>query len=217
LTAQHQQQQHSHQQAQGQQQKQQSQTQGQGSSQFTTSNGQFYNSMNSAGNGTNFELGYGIPRSESAEPPLAQQYPAFGAQPGLYNTVNPALTPAAMQMQYQQSMMARGGPPMNNFYPSLQGGFGGYHTPSPSIDQYRSQNLINGSPIQPPVSSQMPPMPNNQSPYGAPGFGMPMGINGFGYAGMNGMQQQNVPYMQEQGNNRRGRVGYNQQSARDQF
>ncbi|KAH8909720.1 hypothetical protein BR93DRAFT_992636 [Coniochaeta sp. PMI_546] len=217
-TAQHHQQQHSHQQAQSQQQKQQSQSQGQASSQFTASNGQFYNSANPAGNATNFELGYGIPRSESAEPPLAQQYQAFGAQAGLYNTVNPALAPAAMQMQYQQSMMARGGPPMNNFYPAIQAGFGGYHTPSPSIDQYRGQNLVNGSPIQPPVPSQVGPMPNNQSPYGAPGFSLPMGINGFGYSGMNGLQQQqNVPYMQDQGNNRRGRVGYNQQFARDQF
>lgn len=214
-TTQQHQQQHSHQQAQGHQQKQQSQSQGQAQSQFTTSNGQFYNSMNPAGNATNFDLGYGIPRSESVEPPLASQYPAFGAPGGLYNAVNPAMAPAAMQMQYQQNMMARGGPPMNSYYPAMQAQFGGYHTPSPSIDQYRSQNLVNGSPV-PPVNAQMAPMPNNQGPYGAPGFGMPMGINTFGYGGMNGMQQQQ-PYMQEQGNNRRGRVGYNPQSARDQY
>ncbi|KAJ9142530.1 Protein JSN1 [Coniochaeta hoffmannii] len=192
-TAQHHQQQHSHQQAQGQPQKQQAQSQAQAQSQFAPNNGQFYNSMGAAGNASNFDIGYGIPRSESVEPPLAPQYPAFGAQAGLYPS-------AAMQLQYQQGMMARGGPPMSSYYPTAQ--FGGYHTPSPSIDQYRSQNLVNGSPV-PPVSAQMAPMASNQSPYGAPGFGMPMGINGFGYGGMNGMQQQ--PYMQEQGNNRRGR------------
>lgn len=214
-TAQHHQQ-HSHQQAQAQaqQQKQQAQSQGQAQGQFATGNGQFYNSMNQAGNATNFDLGYGIPRSESAEPPLAPQYPAFGAQGGLYNTVNPALATAAMQMQYQQSMMARGGPPMNSYYPAVQAQFGGYHTPGPAIDQYRGQNLVNDSPV-PPVSAQMSPMSNNQGPYGAPGFGMPMGVNGFGYGGMNAMQQQ--PYIQEQGNNRRGRVGYNSHPARDAY
>jgi protein JSN1 len=104
---------------------------------------------------------------------------------------------------------------MNNFYPALQAGFGGYHSPSPSLDQYRSQNLVNGSPIQPPVTAQMPAMVNNQGAFGAPGFGMPMGMNSFGYGGMNGMQQ-NVPYMQEQGNNRRGRVGYSPQAGSHQ-
>jgi protein JSN1 len=205
----HQSQQHPHQQAQGQQQKQQSQPQGQAQNQFGSSNGQFYNSMSPAGNASNFEPGYGIPRSDSVEPP---QYPPFSGQAGLYPAVTPAMAPNAMQMQYQQSMMARGGPPMNSYYPAMQAQFGGYHTPSPSIDQYRSQNLINGSPV-PPVNAQMAPMPSNQSPYGAPGFGMPMAINGFGYGAMSGMPQQ-PPYMQEQGNSRRGRVSQTLCSSR---
>ncbi|KAB5558210.1 hypothetical protein GE09DRAFT_963613 [Coniochaeta sp. 2T2.1] len=204
--AQHHQPQHPHQQGQGQQQKQQNQPQAQAQSQFAAGNGQYYNPMNLGGNPSDFELGYGIPRSDSVEPP--QQFPAFGPPGGLYN---PALTPA-MQMQYQQGMMARGGPPMNTFYaPAAQAGYGGYHTPSPSVDQYRPQGLVNGSPIQPAVSA----MPNSQSPYGAPGFGMPMG---YAYGGMNGMQQQNVPYNQEQANNnRRGRVGYNHKTARGNY
>jgi protein JSN1 len=211
---QHHQQQHSHQQGQRFQEKQQSQPQVQGQGQFGTGNGQYYNPVTPVGNTSNFELGYGIPRSESVEPPLAQQFPAFGGQPGMYGGNSPA-----MQMHYQPNMMGRGGPPMNNFYaPGLQAGYGGYHTPSPSIDQYRSQNLVNGSPVQPPLN-QMPPGPNAQGPYGAPSYGVPMGVNGFGYPGMNGMQQPNAPYMQEQGNNtgRRGRVGFNPHPARDQF
>jgi protein JSN1 len=81
--------------------------------------------------------------------------------------------------------------------------FGGYQTPNPSVDQYRSQIRLDGSPV--PSNAQMAPNAHNQGLYGAPGFGMPAGPNGFGYGGMNGM-----PYMQDHGNNRRGRVGYNQ-------
>ncbi|KAH8895028.1 hypothetical protein GQ53DRAFT_744456 [Thozetella sp. PMI_491] len=181
----------------------------QAASQFNSGSGQFYNPLNANTNASsNFELGFGIPRSESVEPSLPQQFPAFGNPGPLFNPTNPAaMGPAALQqMQYQQNMMSRGAPPMNNFFPAMQAGFGGFQNPSPSLDQYRSQNLANGSPIQPP-GAPLPNMAGNQPPFGGASFGMNMGMNNFGGygGGMNGMQ--NMAYMQEQVNARRGRVG----------
>ena len=82
---------------------------------------------------------------------------------------------------------------MNNYMAS---GYGGYNGSNPPVDQYRNQNVSNGSPVQHPGA----PAANFGAP--PPGFGMPMGMGGYGYGG-------NVPYMQEQpaSNNRRGRVG----------
>jgi protein JSN1 len=213
LGSQHQQQQQQQQAQQQQQQQQQAQQQAQQQvTQFPPSTGQFYNPLNPAANPSNYEMGFGIPRSESVEPPLPQQFPAFGPPPPMFNASNAPLAPAAIQqMQFQQSMMSRGAPPMNNYFPAMQAGFGGFNSPGQSMDQYRSQNLANGSPIQPP-SAQMPSMPPGQPPFGAPNFGMGMGMGGFGYGGMGGMQ--NMPYMQEQVNNRRGRVGRSPQPER---
>lgn len=191
-----------HQQAQAQQQQQ--------AAQFPSSSGQFYNPVNQTVNPSNYEMGFGIPRSESVEPPLPQQFPAFGPPGAMFNAPNAPLAPAAIQqMQFQQSMMSRGTPPMNNYFPAMQAGFGGFNNPGQSMDQFRSQNLANGSPIQPP-----PGVPSGQPPFGAPGFGMGMGMGGgFGYgSAMGGMQ--NMPYMQDQVNNRRGRVGRSPQPER---
>ncbi|KAK3340270.1 hypothetical protein B0H65DRAFT_577840 [Neurospora tetraspora] len=217
-------------QQQNQQQQQQpqpaQQAQQQQPGQFTPGPGQYYNPLNVGAPNYN-DMAFGIPRSEGLEIP--QQFPAFVPQGQMYGGAATPMAPATalQQMQYQQSMMARGAPPMNNYYPAgMPAGFGGFQTPSPSIDQYRGTQaaMSNGSPIQPPPGApQMPNMPPGgpQGPYGAaPGFGMNMGMPtpGYGYGagpapmGGAGMppQQQNVGYMQEQGNNnntsRRGRV-----------
>lgn len=72
--------------------------------------------------------------------------------------------------------------------------------PAPAVDQYRQPNLANGSPIQPPTS-QMPQIPTGQPPYAPPGFGV--GLGGYSYGNMGGMQS--MAYMpQDQSNNRRG-------------
>ncbi|KAK5663939.1 hypothetical protein OQA88_151 [Cercophora sp. LCS_1] len=163
---------------------------------------QFYNPLNAAGPG-NYDMNYGTPRSESVESGLNQQFPAFNPQEGMYGPGNAPINPL-QQMQYQQGMMARGGPPMNNYYPAMQAGFGGYQSPSPSFNQYRGQNNSNGSPIQAP-GAQMPNGPPGQAPFAPPGFGgVNMGMGGYGYGG--GMAQ-NMGYMQEPANPRRGRVG----------
>lgn len=206
-TPQLQQQQNHHQQQQGQQQQQQQDPQAytpqaqhaQMASQYAVSNGQFYAPQN-PGAAPGMEFGYGSQRSDSVEPPLmTPQFSAFGAPGPMYNAGGPALAPGQIQQmqQFQQSMMSRTVAPLNGFFPAP---FGGYSNPGPSIDQYRGQNMVNGSPVHPQT------MPGQQqSPFAAPAFGMPMPMNGYPYGGgMNGIP--NVPYMPEQGNNnRRGR------------
>ncbi|GKT46677.1 pumilio domain-containing protein [Colletotrichum spaethianum] len=162
--------------------------------------------MNPSVNASNYELGFGGQRSEPADASMPP-FPPFGVQNPMYNSSNsPMPTPANLQqLQYQQNLLNRATPPVNNFFPPMQAGFGGYSSPSPSIDQYRSQNLANGSPIQPPAT-QLPQMAPGQAPYAPPGFGMNMGMTGYGgYGNMGGMQ--NMAYMQqEQVNGRRGRT-----------
>ncbi|EOO04415.1 putative pumilio domain-containing protein [Phaeoacremonium minimum UCRPA7] len=203
---------HHHQQQQQQQAAQQQQQQAAAAQFNGNGNNQFYNPLNAAAvNQSNYELGFGGPRSESVEPALPPQYSGFGAQGAMFNAPNAQIPPVSLQqLQYQQNMLSRATPPMYNNFPAMQAGFAGFNSPSPSIDQYRSQNMANGSPIQPP-GAQMPGMQANQTQFPAPGFGMGMNMGGFGYGGMNGMQ--NMPYMQEQVSGRRGRVGRN--PARD--
>ncbi|OLN88161.1 Pumilio domain-containing protein C56F2.08c [Colletotrichum chlorophyti] len=171
-------------------------------------NKQYYNPLNPPVNASNYELGFGGQRNEPADSSMPP-FPPYGVQQNpLYNPSNsPLPTPANLQqLQYQQNMLNRATPPVNNFFPPMQAGFGGYNSPSPSVDQFRSQGLANGSPIQPPAT-QLPQMPPGQAPYAPPGFGMNMGgMGGYGYGNMGGMQ--NMAYMQqEQVNGRRGRVG----------
>ncbi|GJC95744.1 RNA-binding protein [Colletotrichum higginsianum] len=151
---------------------------------------QYYNPLNSSANASNYELGFGAQRSEPADASMPP-FPPYGVQNSMYNQSNsPMPTPANLQqLQYQQNMLNRATPPVNNFFPPMQAGFGGYSSsPSPSIDQYRGQNLANGSPIQPPAS-QLPQMPSGQTPYAPPGFGMNMGMTGYGgYGNMGAMQ-----------------------------
>jgi len=216
-------------QQQQQQAQQQQQQQQQQAVQFNGNpNSQYYNPLNPAVNASNYDMSYGIPRSESVESGLPQQFPAFGnPSPAMFSPGNPPMAPAAalQQMQYQQSMMSRGAPPMGNYFPTMQAGYTGYQSPSPSIDQYRAQGLSNGSPIQPPGVPQMPSMAQpGQAPYGGvpAGFGgmnlggMPAGYGGYGNLGTGG--QQNVGYMQQQDqqgiNARRGRVGRSPQPER---
>lgn len=199
-----------------QQQQQQHAQQQQAAQYGNSSNSQYYNPLNAASAGANYDMGFGVPRSESLD-----QFPAFNAQGGMFNASNAPIGPAALQqMQYQQSLMSRGAPPMNNYFPPMQtGGYGGFQSPSPSLDPYRNQSLANGSPI-PQSGAQMPNMPAGAAgqtpPYGgAPGFnGMNMGgMAGFGYGGPGPAGMQNTPppaaYMQDQqgANTRRGRVG----------
>lgn len=116
--------------------------------------GQFYNPLNVAASGMSSAGFDAIPRSDSVDPTVQQQFPGY-SQGGM----------PSMNMPYQQNIM-RGQPPMNGYYP-MQAGMP-FPSPSPSIDQYR------GSPIQPAA---------NQSPYAAPAYPMPMpmNMNGFGY------------------------------------
>ncbi|KAK0629766.1 hypothetical protein B0T17DRAFT_589453 [Bombardia bombarda] len=205
------------------QQQQQQQAQHQQAAQFN-SNGanQFYNPLNAAINPASFDLNYGIARSESVEPGLPQQFPAFGPQGTMFGATNPPLAPAALQqMQFQQNMMSRGAPPMSNYFPAMQAGFGGFQSQSPSLDQYRNQAMPNVSSIQQP-GNQMTNMAPGQNPFGPPGFGMNMNMAGFGYgggAGAGGLGGvQNVAYMQqEQVNTRRGRVGRSPQPERQRW
>lgn len=160
-------------------------------------NKQFYNPLNPPTNPPGFEMGYNNQRNDNADNGIAS-FPQYN-QGMMYNNSN-APMPAAnlQQMQYQQNMMNRATPPIGYNFPPMQAGYGSYSTPSPSIDQYRQQNMSNGSPIQPPAAQ----MPTGQTPY-PPGFGMGMG--NYGYGNMGGMQ--NMGYMQQdQGNSRRGRV-----------
>ncbi|KAK4190401.1 hypothetical protein QBC35DRAFT_80714 [Podospora australis] len=217
--AQHHQQPQQHQQAQQQQQQQQqqqpAQQQQQTAAQYNnTQSPQYYNPLNPAAGVPGYDMGYGVPRGDGVDAGLTQQFPAFAAQGAMYGAGNPPMGPAAIQqqMQFQQAMMARGAPPMGNFFPSVQAGFNGYQSASPSLDQYRGQGIPNGSPVQQP-STQLPNM-QGQTPFPpAPGFGMPMGgMPGYGYGGHGAVQ--NVGYMQEPQNNRRGRVGRSPQPDR---
>ncbi|KAK4238941.1 hypothetical protein C8A03DRAFT_32998 [Achaetomium macrosporum] len=169
-------------------------------------NPQYYNPLNAAANAANYEVGYGIPRSEGVD-----QFPPFNAQGPMFSASNPpAMGPNALQqMQYQQNMMARGAPPMGSYYPAMQAGYGGYQSPSPSLDQYRTQPMANGSPIPPAAIPNMPPA-GPGAPYGASAFNMnmgpPPGMGGYGF----GTPLQPGVYMQpqEQVNSRqRGRGG----------
>ncbi|RYP09518.1 hypothetical protein DL765_008412 [Monosporascus sp. GIB2] len=154
---------------------------------------QYMNPLNPTNNTGNYDMGgFAVPRNDAES--AMQPFPSYGGQGPMYNANNGSMPPMNMQqLQYQQSMMSRGTPPMN-YMPPMQSGFGGFNGANPSVDQYRNQNVANGSPSQP---SGAP------AGFGAPpGFGMPMGMGGYGYGG-------NMPYMQEQPvNGRRGRVGH---------
>ncbi|KAI0598505.1 hypothetical protein F4775DRAFT_601064 [Biscogniauxia sp. FL1348] len=159
-------------------------------------NNQYLNPLNPASNAPGYDMGgFAVPRSESVEPAMPP-YPSYGPQGPMFNAPSGSMAPVNLQqLQYQQNMLSRGTPPMNNYYPPMQAAYGGFNSPSPSIDQYRGQNVANGSPIQPPGAP---------AGFAPPGFGMGMGMGGYGYG--NGMP--NVAYMQEQpANTRRGRVG----------
>ncbi|KAH7038132.1 uncharacterized protein B0I36DRAFT_75860 [Microdochium trichocladiopsis] len=150
------------------------------------------------GNGNNFDMpGFGGPGTGGSENGM-QQFAAYGPQGPMFAAAGAPMNPASMQqLQFQQGMMPRGGPGMSNFFQPMQAGYSGYNGPAPGMDQFRGQNVANGSPVQPSGGAQFAP----------PGFGMNMGMGGYNYGapGMNGMQ--NMPYMQEQpaNNNRRGR------------
>ena len=208
---QQQQPQHQVQQQQQQQQQQQAQQQQQTVPYNNGSNPQFYNPLTAAAaNQGNYDMNFGIPRNDSVEQGLNQQFPAFAPPAAMFGASNAPMTAAQLQqMQFQPGMMPRGGAPhMSNYFPAMQAGFGGYQSPSPSFDQYRNQSLPNGSPVQGP-GSQTPNMPSGQPQFAPPGFGMNMNMPGYGYGGMGGVQ--NMAYMQEPA--RRGRVSQNPPSA----
>lgn len=176
-------------------------------------NPQYYNPLNAAAAASNYDMGFGIPRSEGMD-----QFPAFNAQGPMYSTPTPPMpaNPLQQQMQYQQSLMSRGAPPppMNNYYPPMQPGYGApgaFQSPSPSIDQYRGvQPMVNGSPI--PQAAQIPQAQAAGFGGGAPGFGMGMPPPGMGgYGGYGGPMQGGGGYLQQQqeqgAGGRRGRVG----------
>ena len=165
------------------------------------SNKQFYNPLNPPNNPPGFEMGYNNQRNDNVDAGISS-FPQYN-QGMMYNNPNPPMATNMQQMQYQPNMMNRGTPPIGYNFPPMQPGYGNYSTPSPSVDQYRQQNMSNGSPIQPPTA-QIPQMPTGQTPY-PPGFGMGMG--NYGYGNMGGMP--NMGYMQQdQGNPRRGRVRF---------
>jgi protein JSN1 len=198
------------------QQQQQQHAQQQGGQYGGGNNPQYYNPLNAAASAANYDMGFGIPRSEGVD-----QFPAFNAQNPMFNAANPPMGPNALQqLQYQQTMMSRGAPPMNNYFPAMQAGYGSFQSPSPSLDQYRNQPMANGSPIPP--AAQIPTAGQPPAPFGgAPGFGMnmpPPGMGGFaaaaaaGYgnpAAVGGYMPQPQPQPQEQvgGPRQRGRVG----------
>ncbi|KAI1824789.1 hypothetical protein F4861DRAFT_226816 [Xylaria intraflava] len=157
---------------------------------------QYLNPLSAGNSAPNYDMGgYPVPRTDSGEPNMSP-YSPYGPQAPVFNGASGSLGPAGMQqLQYQQNMLSRGAPPMNNFYPPVQGGYGGFNNPGPAMDQFRGQNVANGSPIQPTGAP---------AGFAPPGFGMGMGMGGYGYS--NGMPP--VPYMQEQPvGSRRGRVG----------
>jgi protein JSN1 len=160
-------------------------------------NGQFYNP-------SSFDTSYSMPRSENVDSSLSQQFPAFNPQSSLFTSGQaggiPQLT--LQQLQYQQSLMNSRTPAINNYYNNMPAGFAGYSSPNPSIDQYRGQSMLNGSPNQ---SSGLGMPPTPQSAFGTPAFGantMGLGVGGAAYGGI-----PSFPYAQEQPvNARRGRV-----------
>ncbi|KAK6219022.1 SWI/SNF chromatin-remodeling complex subunit [Pestalotiopsis sp. IQ-011] len=155
---------------------------------------QYMNPLNAVSTPGGYDMGFGAPRSEAGDSAMPQ-FPQYGQQNAMYSGTNPAMVPNMQQMQYQQNMLQRGNPSMNGFFPPMPAGFNGYNSSTPPMDQYRGQNLANSSPIQPPGAP---------AGYGPPGFNMPMGMGGYGYNSMGGMQ--NMPYVQEQPiNTRRGR------------
>jgi protein JSN1 len=193
------------------QQQQQQHAQQQGGQYNGGNNPQYYNPLNAAASAANYDMGFGIPRSEGVD-----QFPAFNAQSAMFNASNPPMAPNALQqLQYQQTMMSRGAPPMNNYFPAMQAGYGAFQSPSPSLDQYRNQPMANGSPIPP--AAQIPAGGQPPAPFGgAPGFGMnmpPPGMGafaaapaGYGNPAAGGYMPQ--PQPQEQvGPRQRGRVG----------
>lgn len=162
----------------------------------------FYNPLNAQPNAGGLDAGYGNQRSDNTDPNVSafQQY----GQSMMYNTPAGPMPPAVSlpQLQYQQNMMNRPTPQMGYNFPPMQTPYAAYGAPpAQAVDQYRQPNMANGSPIQPPNSQMPPQMPTSQSPYAPPGFGV--GVGGYGYGNMGGMQ--NMGYMQqEQSNNRRG-------------
>jgi protein JSN1 len=156
-------------------------------------------------------MGYNNQRNDNSDNGV-QSFPPFN-QGMMYNAPNGPMTAANLpQLQFQQNMMNRGPPPMNYTFPPMQAGFAGYNGPNPQMDQFRQQNMANGSPVQQPPSSQMPQMPAGQAPFAPPGFGMGMGGYG-GYGNMGGMPNmggymQQQQQQQDQGNQRRGRVSH---------
>ena len=149
---------------------------------------------------SNYDMGFGGPqqRVDGNMDASMQPFPSFPN-----NTVIDAKNPNMMSMQYQQNMGSRGAPPSNNFFPGMQGSMGSFNNPGPAGDQFRGQNMGSSQPL-------VGQMPTNQPgvPFPPPGFnGVPMsmgigGNGGFGYSG--GMQ--NMGFVQEQVNGRRGRV-----------
>ncbi|KAI0869798.1 hypothetical protein GGS24DRAFT_138111 [Hypoxylon argillaceum] len=157
---------------------------------------QYLSPLNQGNSTANYDMsGYSVPRSENGDPNMPP-YASYGHQAPVYNGANGSLAPVnVQQLQYQQNMLSRGTPPMNNFYPPVPPGYGGFANPNPTMDQFRGQNMVNSSPIQPPGA------PTGFAPSG---FGMGINMGGYGYS--NGMP--NVPYMPEQPvGSRRGRVG----------
>ncbi|KAM4054728.1 RNA recognition motif domain-containing protein [Hirsutella rhossiliensis] len=137
-------------------------------------------------------------RPTSRQAGINGQHPQQGhGSKAFFNPLNPTTNATGFD-PYNQGIVY--GAPTGPVAPAP--GYGGYGTPGPAVDQFRQQNMPNGSPIQPP-STQVPQMPGGQAPYGPPGFGLPMG-SPYGYSGMGGMQS--MGYMQqEQANARRGR------------
>ncbi|KAI0402597.1 hypothetical protein F4802DRAFT_617473 [Xylaria palmicola] len=157
---------------------------------------QYLNPLNQGSSTASYDMGgYSVPRSENGDPNMTP-YTSFAPQPPVYNGANGSLAPVNMQqLQYQQNMLSRGTPPMNNFYPPVQAGYGGFNNTNPAMDQFRTQNIANSSPIQPPGAP---------AGFAPPGFNMGVNMAGYGYS--NGMPT--APYIQEQPvGSRRGRVG----------
>ncbi|ODA82801.1 hypothetical protein RJ55_01310 [Drechmeria coniospora] len=164
----------------------------------------FYSPVHAAASMTPFDAGYGPQRNDGVDPS------ATGFQPFnqgiMYNVQAGPVAPAAnpQQISYQQSMINRATPQMNYGFPQMQTAYGAFASPSPGMDQFRQQNMANGSPIQAQPSQLPQQMPGNAASYGPPGFGVPMG-NAYPYSNMPpGIQ--NMGYMvQEQANARRSR------------
>jgi protein JSN1 len=164
-------------------------------------NKQFYNGPINQGVNPppNFDA-YNAPRNDAMDPAMTPFQSYGGPQTPMYSSPG---TPVAniQQYQYQQTIMNRGLPPVGNFFPPMQAGFGGYNSPSPSVEQFRSQNMTNGSPIQAPTPQMPPQMPGAQG-FAPPGFGMGMNMGGFPYGNMPGAQ--NMGYVQQDQGGRRG-------------